>query len=150
MGVCSIVCACMHSRALCTLCMCVYMHARMLHKCKPTVVHVCSLVRQGAHQHAQIFLTGLWTCSRGTLLLVSAVDYWNWWWFLVQLQNAYIALDALQPDTYSNQQKTILFLEKVCNSLLCFTLDQGLPAVSCLGFTKSPVRTCHHNCVPNL
>jgi len=144
----SCVLVCIHVHCVPFVCVFTCMHAC----CTSASQQLCMFVAlcQGAHQHAQIFLTGLWTCSRGTLLLVSAVDYWNWWWFLVQLQNAYIALDALQPDTYSNQQKTILFLEKVCNSLLCFTLDQGLPAVSCLGFTKSPVRTCHQNCVPNL
>jgi len=47
----------------------------------------------------------------GVLLLVSANDYWNWWWFLVQLQNAFIALAVVQPELDPGP-RTIMFLEK--------------------------------------
>jgi hypothetical protein len=46
------------------------------------------------------------------LLLVSANDYWNWWWFLVQLQNALVAFAAVQPDIDLGP-RTVMFLEQV-------------------------------------
>lgn len=44
----------------------------------------------------------------GSLLVVSATDFWNWWWFLVELQNAYISFQVVD---HIHGPIKLLFLE---------------------------------------
>jgi len=52
-------------------------------------------------------------CARpeGILIFVDSNDYYNWWWFLVQLQNHFLAMAALWTEL-SDEPHTIVFQSK--------------------------------------
>lgn len=52
-------------------------------------------------------------CARpeGVLIFVDSNDYYNWWWFLVQLQNHFLAMAALWTEL-DDEPHTIVFQSK--------------------------------------